>query len=65
MEEDFHEQIAEVINADQLYNEKEKDKQAIELRKLLIIAGLNVEEDLADPEIRAIIQHVLENFDPN
>jgi hypothetical protein len=55
MEEDFHEQIAEVINADQLYNAKEKDKQAAELRKLLIIAGLNIEEDLADPEIRAII----------
>ena len=55
MEEDFHEQIAEVINADQLYNAKEKDKQALELRKLLIIAGVNIEEDLADPEIRATI----------
>jgi hypothetical protein len=31
-----------VIDADQLFNEKDKDKQAVELRKLLIISGVNV-----------------------
>ena len=55
MEDDLNDKIAEVINSEQLYNAKDKDKQALELIKLLIIAGLNVEEDLADPEIRSII----------
>ena len=55
MEENIHDKVADVINSDQLYNVKEKDKQALELRKLLIIAGVNIEKDLADPEIRATI----------
>jgi hypothetical protein len=55
MEEDFQKQIGEAIDAGALFNESEKEKQAIELRKLLIVAGLNVEQDLADPEIMEII----------
>ena len=65
MEDDFQQQIGEAIDAGALFNETEKDKQAIELRKLLIVAGLNVEQDLADPEIMEIIQKVLEDFDPS
>ena len=65
MEEDFQHQIDEAIDAGALFNENEKEKQAIELRKLLIVAGLNVEQDLADPEIMEIIQKVLEDFDPS
>lgn len=57
--------MSEVIDANALFNESEKDKQAIELRKLLIVAGLNVEQDLADPEIMEIIQKVLEDFNPS
>ena len=31
---------------------------------MLILAGLNVERDLADPEIMEVVGKVLENFDP-
>lgn len=59
MEEDFQNQINDAIDAGALFNDNEKEKQAIELRKLLIVAGLNVEQDLADPEIMEIIQKCL------
>ena len=65
MENDFQSQIAEAIDAGALFNEKNKERQATELRKLLIVAGLNVEEDLANPEIMSTIMRVLEDFDPN
>ena len=59
MENDFQSQIAEAIDAGALFNEKNKERQATELRKLLIVAGLNVEQDLANPEIMSTIMRVL------
>ena len=56
--------MAESIEAEVLFNGLEMEKQAAELRKLLIVAGLNVEKDLADKEIMDIVSGVIQNFDP-
>ena len=40
------------------------EAQAKELRKLLIVAGIDVESDMSNPEVLDIIKNVLQNFDP-
>ena len=59
LEQDFESQLAESISAEVLFNGQEMEKQAAELRKLLIVAGLNVEKDLKDAEIMDIVSNVI------
>ena len=44
--------------------ERELENQARELRKLLMLAGMDLESELAEPEVMEIIKAVLKNFDP-
>ena len=40
------------------------ERQASELRKILILAGMDVDVDLKNPEMMKTVQEVLANFDP-
>ena len=40
------------------------EQQSKELRKLLICVGIDLENDLSNPEVMQIITNVLKNFDP-
>lgn len=55
--------LEDTVDKDVLLNGNDSQKQAEELRKILILAGLDVSE-LSNPETVKIITGVLENFDP-
>ena len=40
------------------------DRQANELRKVLILAGMKVETELQDKDTVQLISDILQNFDP-
>lgn len=42
-DQEFQDQLAEAISLDNLMNEQDENQQAIELRKILILAGLKVD----------------------
>ena len=57
MDNEFQAMMAELT-------EREIDNQARELRKLLMLAGMDLESELPEPELMQIIKVVLKNFDP-
>ena len=65
MDEEFADQFSEAINVADLLSGQDLDKQAQEMRKILILAGMKVETELSNPETVKLIQDVLRNFDPN
>ena len=64
MDQEFADQLAESINVDEILTGTDIEIQAKELRKLLIVAGLDIENDMSNPEIMSIINNVLKTFDP-
>ena len=52
MDEEFQTMMAELA-------ERELEKQAAELRKLLMMAGMELESDLSEPEVMEVIKVVL------
>ena len=64
MDAEFAEQLAESIDVDEILTGSDIEVQAKELRKLLIVAGLDVESDMSNPELMEVINNVLKNFDP-
>jgi len=57
--------IDDQVDKEELLNGNDATKQAEELRKILILAGLDVQSgQLMDPTTVAVIQEVLANFDP-
>ena len=57
MSSDFASQIS-------MMNTAELDNQARELKKLLSMAGLDLESEMSEPEVMEIIKTVLKNYDP-
>ena len=63
----FHElarQMADAVDLDQLLGGENYENQAKELRKILILAGIDVENELANTEVQELLSDVLQNFDP-
>ena len=56
--------MSQTIQVDKLLKGQDIEAQAKELRKLLILAGMDVESDMSNPEVLEIIRTVLQNFDP-
>ena len=65
MDDEFSSQLADTIQVDELLSGTNIEAQAKELRKLLIVAGLDVERDMSNPEVMQLVHNVLQNFDPN
>ena len=65
MDEEFADQFSEAINVADLLSGQDLNKQAQEMRKILILAGMKVETELSNPETVKLIQDVLRDFDPN
>ena len=55
-------QLDQKIDCFNILSGQDEDKRAQDLRKLLILAGIKVETELADPETVALIQKVLDDF---
>jgi len=64
LDDDFAAQLNESIQIDKLLRGTDMETQAKELRKLLIVAGVDVETDISNPEVMGIIGEVLKNFNP-
>ena len=56
--------MSQTIQVEKLLKGQDIEAQAKELRKLLILAGMDVESDMSNPEVLEIIRTVLQNFDP-
>ena len=56
-------EIEDTVDKDELLNGSDVAKQAEELRKILILAGLDVSE-LSNPKTVEVITGVLQDFDP-
>ena len=48
----------------ELLQGQDVDRQANELRKVLILAGMKVETELQDKDTVQLISDILQNFDP-
>ena len=64
LDDEFSKQLSESIQVDKLLRGTDIETQAKELRKLLIVAGMDVETDMSNPEVMDIISNVLSNFNP-
>ena len=64
MDDEFASQLEQNIQVDELLAGTDNETQGKELRKLLILAGIDLESELSNPEAVQIIQQVLKNFDP-
>ena len=64
LDQEYQAQLAEAISVTDLLSGQDQNKQAQELRKVLILAGLKVETELADPETVKLIAGVIAKFDP-
>jgi len=55
-----------VIDQTRLFNDEDPDGQAVEMRKILLLAGIDTQVDLKNAEVMDAIQEVLTsfNFDP-
>ncbi len=63
--EEYERQLADSISVNDLLVGTDVEKQASELRKILILAGMDVDVDLQNPEMMKSVQEVLANFDPS
>ena len=63
MADEFSTQLEKAVGVDVLLDGSEIEDQAKELRKLLIVSGIDLESDLSNPEIMDIISKTLKNFD--
>jgi hypothetical protein len=57
--------LGEAINYDKLFNNQDQNAQVFELKKVLLLAGIDITTDLYDPDIMRAIQEVLSRFDPS
>lgn len=57
-------ELSTQVDCANLLSGQDPDKQAQDMRKVLILAGLKVDTELNDPETIELIQQVLEGVDP-
>ena len=64
MNKDAMSELAEHIDCQNLLSGQDSQRQAEDLRKVLMLAGLKVDTELDDPETMALISEVLDGLDP-
>lgn len=62
MRETIAKQIAQEVDIDKIFEGDDEEKRAKELHKVLILAGFDVDVDLADNGTVNLIEEVLTNF---
>ena len=65
MDQEFSIQVSEAIEYDKLFDNSNPNDQVTELRKVLLLADINLNVDLYDEELMKEIHSILEKFDPN
>lgn len=58
----FAKQIAREVDIDSIFTGNDEERRAKELHKVLILAGFDVDVDLADNGTVNLIEEVLQNF---
>jgi hypothetical protein len=57
--------MAQAVDIEILLSKEHPDKQLIELKKLYVLADIDVKVDLQSPETVQKLNEIFESFDPN